>query len=211
MIAQIPYRSLAGIGAVSTDSGASIPDHYLVPMSRLAIDLYIGRHTAMWKDSPFYAECPGDWDGETQPCTLALLEIERANLYFVNKLITYDQLVRVYNQAADAIANIPRLPTLKEQLRDAGKFLVGTVTGFFTAGPVGIFTGGAAAVNQILEQEKARRAVKIQALLDPALDAAAQADALRVREQNTKTLKRVALWGGGAAAFGGLVWWMLSD
>lgn len=54
---------------------------------------------------------------------MALLEIERHKLYFVNKIMDYNKIDLAYNQAAEMIANIPRIPTLKEQLSYAGNLL----------------------------------------------------------------------------------------
>lgn len=180
-------------------------------MSKTAIDIYIGKHLYRWKESPFYVECKADWDGESQPCTWALLEIERHNLYFVNKIIDYNKLIWAYNEASKMISAIPRIPTLKEQLQNAGKVIVGMYMGFKSAGPVGFFTGTASAVSQIIADEKMKRAAKIQSLLNPLLDEVQQAEALRQRQEQMAKLKIFAMWGGGALAVGGVVWWMLSD
>lgn len=85
---------------------------------------------------------------------------------------------------------------------------MGTVAGFFSAGAIGLFTIGAAAVNEILAQEKARRAARIQYLLDSMLNDAQQADAIIEQQRQNELLKLYALCGADALAVGGVAWWL---
>lgn len=206
-----PYGQINGVGVIAEDAGASIPDHYLIPMSKTAIDIYVGKLSTNWKNTAFYTPCKSDWDGEALPCTLAMLDIERYNLYFVNKIITYTQLLSAYNEAAKAIEGIPHIPSLKEQFRDIGKIVISIYAGFKSAGPVGFFQGAAAGINQILANERMRRADKIQRLLNPMLDEVQQAEVLRQRQEDLAKLKILAIWGGGALAVTGIVWWVFTE
>lgn len=185
---------LNGLG--QTYEAAPLPAHYLMPMSKTAINIFIGEERAKGRSSSYADGCDGDF---WPPCLIAMTEIERANLLFVNDYITYDQLIAAYKEAERMIADIPRLPTFKEQLRNAGKFLIGTVTGFITAGPVGLFTGGATATAKIVAESRAKAAANASAMVQSLADLQKleAAKTARVKAEAALSIPPWALWVSG--------------
>lgn len=159
------HGNLDGLAA----TGSELPAHYLVPMTKLEIDAYIYQEKIKGKYSKLASGCnvQSDWAGDWVPCLLAMLEIERGNLYYVNGFISWEELQAVYKKAHEMIMSIPVFPSLKEQLKNAGTFLIGAVAGFFTAGPIGLFTGGAAATQKIISDARAKEAANASALINP--------------------------------------------
>jgi hypothetical protein len=195
-----------GLGEVSV----SLPPHYLVPLNRLEIDAYINLQQALWKQSPLATGCTKiwgwDWDGSFVPCFHVMREIERGNLYYVNGIVTYEQLIGVYNESKKFMETIPYSPSLKEQLKNSANFVIGAVGGFLTMGPVGIFVGGASATSKIIADARRAAASRATTLLDPMIKKAQEAAAERQKEDLTK----YALIGGGVIITGGIIYWMLS-
>lgn len=177
--------SLDGLGATASE----LPAHYLVPMTKLDIDSYIYKEKQLGKSSKLAANCQQDWDGEWVPCFIAMLEIERGNLYYVNRIITWEQLQGIYTQAHKILSEIPILPTLKQQLKDAATFLVGAVAGFFAAGPIGLFTGGAAATQKIISDARSRAATNASAILDPLVQKVQEGEKEREKLQASVELR----------------------
>lgn len=154
--------NLNGLGAET-----ALPAHYLVPMTKIDIGSYIYQEKNKGVNSTFASGCNKEWVGFWGPCLDAMLEIERANLYYVNGFMTWDELQGVYKFAQGLIASIPVFPTIKEQLKNAGTFLIGAVGGFLTAGPIGLFTGGAAATKKIIADARAKAAGNATELIRP--------------------------------------------
>ena len=168
-------------------------------MSRLEIDVYVLSHN--------YELCASCTEWPQAPCCHVFMEIEKNNLLFVNGYITHAELLQAYRSAADAIAHIPRIPGFKEQLKNAGTFLVGAVAGFAAAGPIGLFTGSASAIGKIISEEKARMAAKIQNTLTPEMQKVQSA----ANEIQQNKLITYAIFGVGGVAAAGLLYWALSD
>jgi hypothetical protein len=180
--------------------GEKIPDHYFIPMSKMDIDSYL-YYNALKICNPVCTEWPEN------VCCGIYMDIERYNLYYVNGIINYDQLMAGYKNALDALKAMPRLPGIKEQLKNSVNFAVAAVAGFFAAGPVGLFTGAASAVAKIIADEKARRGLLAQSVLDKNIE---KVQGTMDLKQEAK-LKNYALVGGGILAAAGVVYWMLTD
>lgn len=181
--------SLNGLGATET----TLPDHYLVPMTKLEIDAYIYQERGKGKYSKLNAGC------EDPLCFLVMLEIERGNMYYVNGIITWEQLQEVYSTAKKALEAIPRMPTIAQQLKDIGTFVVGTVTGLITGGPVGLFVGGAAATRKIIADARARVSGEALELLNPEIQKAKEGAVEMQKLQAGLELKASLPWLIGTA------------
>lgn len=195
---EISQLQLSGLGT-ATGTATTLPTHYLVPMTELEIDGYIFQH-----HEEICSSCT-EWP--KGPCCDVFIEIERNNLLFVNNFITHDQLLQAYAKAADNMAHIPRLPGIREQLKNSGKFIVGAVSGFLAAGPIGMFVGSASVIGKIIADEKKRMAAKINSTLTQNIQTA-QSAAGQI-EQN-KVLKYAGL-GAGVIAVSGILYWMFYE
>ena len=165
------YRNnFSGLGAADQ---TVLPEHYLVPMSNLEIDSYIYQEKNKGPFSLLAVGCDTSWAGSFVPCFTAMLEIERGNLLYVNKFISYEQLQGVYKEAHKMLESIPQFPTFKEQLKNSGAFLVGAIVGFFTqGGPVGLFIGAGTAVSKMVAEQRAKRQAYASGLINPLLEKA---------------------------------------
>lgn len=164
--------TLHGLGA-TTAGGSQIPDRYLIPATKEQIDRFINREKygdtnkeQLMASVLWHPDCNSDWSGEYLPCHRIMTEIERGNLYFVNGIIDYDRLQAIYSQAEAELADIPRLQSFKEQLKNSGQFIMGAVAGFIAGGPIGLFVGAAGAVKKIIADEKALRANRAGGLVN---------------------------------------------
>lgn len=176
-------QSSNGLGATES----TLPAHYLTPMTKAQIDAYIEKEKKLGRYSKLAVDCQQKWSGEAIPCFLGMVEIERANLYYVNKIINYDRLNEVYREVYKMWEDIPIIPSIKQQLRDIGTFIVGAVAGFIAAGPIGFFTGGAAATQKIIADAKAKAAMKASTTLEPLVQKAVVGEQQRMDlEANTE-------------------------
>lgn len=189
--------SLNGLGVTAT---TTLPDHYLVPMSALEIDAYIYQEKKKGKLSRINGDC------DSPLCFLAMLEIERANLYYVNKIITWEQLQSAYAEAQRMLEEEPRIPTVGQQLKDIGKFLIGAVTGLITGGPVGLFVGGAAATQKIIADARSQASAQALQQINPEIQKAKEGAAEMQKLQSELDLKASLPWLiGSALAAAGLL------
>lgn len=188
-------RILSGLEATET----ALPAHYLVPMTRLEIDSYIFQQKQLGKASKLAAEC------DDPICFMIMLEIERGNLYYVNNIITWEQLQAIYQEAKEGFEAMPRFPSIGEQLKNVGAFLIGTVAGFLTAGPVGLFTGGAAATQKIIAEAKAKASANALQQLSPEVQKVQEG--LKEREKLEASMQLTSLmpWLIGSAFAGAVL------
>jgi hypothetical protein len=182
--------------------GENIPDHYFIPMTKMDIDSWLYYNALKICN----ATCDRD-EISANICCAINLDFERYNLYFVNNLITYDQLTAEYRRLAAALKSLPRIPKFGEQLKNAGTFLVGAVAGFIAGGPIGMFTGGASAVGKIIADERNRRAAKVKTVLDKNIQQVQQT----MEQKDTAKLTNYALYGVATLGVAGVIYWMLSD
>jgi hypothetical protein len=181
-------------------------------MTRAEIDSHIDRQWKLGRKSYLAANCKTGWDLGNQVCLAVNLKIEKANLYYVNKIIDYTQLQSIYRQAEKELAGIPDFDkSFKEDLRDAGKILVGAVTGFLKSGPVGVFTGSATASQKIITEARQKKIAAAHGFIQSQNLTTEQAS--QIREAATQKAKMVhaGVLGLGLVIVGGIVWWMASD
>lgn len=189
----------------------NLPAHYLKPMTKAQIDAYIAKEKSLGVNSKLSFTCDPTWGGFFSPCFIAILEIERANLYFVNGFITHDQLKEAYDKSFDLMSIIPRFPKFKHQLKVAAEGAIAAVAGFFTMGPVGIFIGLSTVAAKEYQRGMQERVDFAYDKLNPIVQQAQDAYAERERIELRENILRWALIAGGTATVGGVLYWMFKS
>jgi hypothetical protein len=160
-LSRIPRaEDLKGLGALN--GGTILPLHYLKPMTKGEIDSFIVANFNPSKycnrtnnDMYTFINCINRTYGDAI--------VEAANLYYINKIYSWDQLLADYRKASEkyALSDL-KGTTFLQSLKNAASALTTIVKtasqGFLSNGPTGIFTGGAQATNQIIAQDRAARA-----------------------------------------------------
>lgn len=195
------YAPLARAIQISIPAGFTMPEHYLKPMTKEQINDWLILFALKQ-----YLECRDKKQDFCQPKMIALTFIEMANLAYVNGYMGWDELQRIYKEAQGLLESVPELPSLKTQLKNAGKTLVGGVVGFLTAGPVGLFAGLATSTAKIVADERLKRATQGQTVIAQNIDKVAQTaqvrEAIAQEEKKEAVQNTVLIYAGIAAAIG---------
>lgn len=175
---------------ITIPSGYTMPIHYLTPMTREQINEWLGLFFIKKK-----LDCEAQKGQFCGAKAMAYMYIELMNLAYVNGFATYDQLQAGYKESSAFLADVPEIPSFKEQLKNAGKVLAGGVAGFMTGGPVGLFVGIAGATGKIVADQRLARQVQLQKVIEPQAAAVTSAQVAReqiAQEQQQK--KENTLW-----------------
>jgi hypothetical protein len=144
--------------------GYSLPDHYLVPLSVDQIVRY-----AKLLGIKGMLTCPLNEDRRNCQMTnaIAVSGVEFVNLCYVNGLVTWEKVQQIYKETQKFLEALPTpLPSFKEQLKNSLTVGVSMIVGLITAGPIGFFTGSAAATGKIIEAERAKKMAAINGKMD---------------------------------------------
>lgn len=223
-------HGLSGLGSAcalcsslgATATAGTLPDRYLVPMTKTQINEYIQKELAKGTNSVFYtSDCKSmNWSGSRNACFRIILQIEGNNLYFVNGIITYEALQQQYAELAKGYSAIPTFnKAFLTQLKEAGKVFVGAVMGFISQGPIGIFTGTASAAKQVIAESRAKKIAAFDTkVIQPSVQKIQSGlnERARIEEQNRKdqqlaSIKQALPLIIGSVVLGGIMYFYGDD
>jgi hypothetical protein len=208
-----PQDSIAAINLTTTYSkGFTLPDHYLVPLTLAQIN----RRAELTAMKQWMLVQPGNRTPAKFITAVVTGILEFYNMAYVNNLVTWDYLQSAYKGASEDIAVIEGIEagrgSLKEQLKKAVTVGVTMIAGLITGGPIGFFVGAASATAKIIANERARLLANAGAILNPMLQATAQAGQTRDEIEKQEKVTQYAGIGVGVLAIGGMLWaWLSGD
>jgi hypothetical protein len=204
---------------IKTSPGYTVPDHYLVKMSKADINKWTRMYYIFELE-----KCPRNKGITTQNClwsALPLAVIENANLAFVNGFTDYNYVKKAYEEAKAFIEWMPAdmmNQSFKSHLKNVGKGALSMVIGLVTAGPIGLYVGAATAAGNQIAEQRAKKAAADAAILNPqankilqAVEAKATQDAVKSAEQNKQQQNKMLLLLGGAILVAGGIYYASTD
>jgi hypothetical protein len=193
----------------ATPSNIALPERYLNPMTKEQIDAYILKEWNLGNKSYLASACKNVYDAAKKACLNMYIDIERANLYFVNGLIPHDKLIAVYKKTEKEILGLPVEKSFKDAMKISATIIVAAVAGFIAAGPIGVFTGSTAAVQKMVSDSRAKKRASIQKALVPQFDTVVQTATQKTqaiaKQQNQQAQARGLATGIGALTAAGIV------
>jgi hypothetical protein len=204
----IGYNNDTACFSLGALSGTQLPEQYLTPMNEAQIKAFV-------QNAYPASSCSNNNVWGTANCYSILganSMVEGANLMYVNKLISWDELQQQYAIAAEryARANFGNKSFLT-QLKEIGFIFASAALGI-SGGPVGFFAGGAGATAKIIADARAARAQRAQEYFNTLSPVQSQKVIEAQKAQEAEKIKaflrenkNVLMIGGGVLVVGGLL------